>query len=42
VRIVIHAPAERMGEYLEEVVSQFENDCTSGHWDAETNWESEE
>ncbi len=41
-RIVINAPAERMGEYLEEVARQFEDDFTSGHVDAETHWEIED
>ena len=41
-KLIITAPAHAMDRYLEQVVADVEAGCTSGHWDSETYWETEE
>ena len=35
----INVPASEATNYLHQVINDIENGCTSGHVDAETNWE---
>lgn len=41
--ITINTPddAREAADYVEQVLEQIRGGCTSGHWDAESNWESE-
>lgn len=40
-KIIVNVPADRATEHLEEVVGHIENGMTSGHWNADTNWDVE-
>lgn len=41
-QIIIDTPSERAGEYLVEVLRQFEREMTSGYWDRNTRWTADE
>lgn len=41
-RIVINARKNQLGEYLNQVVEDFDNGKTSGYVDSDTYWELEE
>ena len=38
VTITINVPEGRVEDYLEQVLQDVRNGCTSGYWSAETNW----
>lgn len=40
-KIIINVAAGDATDYLEEVIGQIGNGCTSGHVDASTNWDVE-
>ena len=41
-KLIINVPKGRLEDYLEQVRTDVHNGMTSGHWDAETHWESTE
>lgn len=40
-KLIINVPAADATDYLEEVIGQINNGCTSGHVNANTNWDIE-
>lgn len=40
-KITVNAPKDSAAEYLRLIADQLEDDFTSGHYDADTNWQSE-
>jgi hypothetical protein len=42
VKITVQVPTENAAEYLRLIADQLEDDYTSGHWNQDTYWDTEE
>ncbi|MCV7174826.1 hypothetical protein [Mycolicibacterium sphagni] len=40
-RIIVEVPEDQAIDYLRQVVRDLDNECTSGHVDADTHWDSQ-